>query len=199
MKFVYEKSRKLGLYFLILSACAVVGYALVTQVLIITCTSSVSGIWDVKIDSISDGSFTNAENTSGVPPQISEDGTSATFSVDLKEPRATAIYTVTVADNGNIPALLTSVQTVDSTDNLTDINSVAPTEVTFTVNDDFFGQRLNNDEDLSNYRYIIGQGETHTYDVMVTWDINSQTIPTDVISKTAVIKFNYEQYSADVN
>lgn len=168
MKNHYDKCRKLALYFLILFSCVVVGYAMVTQILEISGTSNVTGTWDVKITDIGTGTLTNAENESA--PTYTD--TTATFNVNLQAPGATAIYPITVKNNGNIKAKLASIG------GITEANSAAPTDVTFActaaVND------------------TLNADETKIYNVTVVWDADATTIP-ETTTKTAAITLHYEQ------
>lgn len=171
MKNYREKCRRLTLYFLILFSCVVVGYALVTQILQISGTSNVIGTWDVRITSIGPGEFINAENNT--PPSVNSEGVQATFDVNLKAPGSQAIYPLVITNNGNIDAILTSIEGIDSA------NQSEPVDVTFSIN--------------ANQNDIVNAGSQKTYNVTVIWNSNATTIP-ESTTKTATITLNYEQY-----
>jgi hypothetical protein len=158
------------LYFLILFSFGVIGYALVTQLLTITSVSTVTGTWDVRITAVGTPTFTNAANVT--TPSVSTDGHTATFSVDLNCPGATAVYPITVKNNGNIPAKLTSIT------GITDANAAAPTDVTFACN------AAVND--------TLAAGASIVYNVTVVWASTATTIPS-TLTKTATITLNYQQ------
>lgn len=98
--------------------------------------------------------------------------TTATFDVNLLYPGASAQYIVTVANQGNINAVLTSVDGIDTA------NAAAPTDITYSIN-------ANADDELN-------AQSSKDYTVTVTWNANATTIP-ETKSKTATITLNYEQ------
>lgn len=151
------------------------GYAALAQVLNINGTAKISADWAVEITGIELASATGAKNTDDVAPTF--DATSATFSVDLAYPGATATYNVTVENNGTIDAKLSSITGVDTA------NALDPEEIQFEVTGVAADAKLAADG-------------THTVQVKVTWVSNeTDTMPT-ATSKRATITLNYVQDTA---
>ena len=90
----------------LLAAVAImaVGYAALAQTLKINGTASITSTWNVAITGITEGtpigSATNAED-------VSYDGTSATFNVNLVKPGDKMVYEITVKNSGTLNAKLT--------------------------------------------------------------------------------------------
>ncbi len=90
----------------LLAAVAImaVGYAALAQTLKINGTATISSTWNVAITGITEGtptgSATNAED-------VSYDGTSATFNVNLAKPGDKMVYEITVKNSGTLNAKLT--------------------------------------------------------------------------------------------
>lgn len=163
------KKKNLVLVVLLVLVLAVAGgYALMRQTLTINGTANIDANWKVKITNIAEGTLTDA-TTDGTPTFTD---TSATFSVDLAKPGATATYIVTVANEGSIDAVLESVAGVE------DANNAEPKTVTFSIN------AAEGDE--------LNASATKDYTVTVTWDENDTTVP-ETTSKTATITLNYVQ------
>lgn len=145
-----------------------VGYAALSQALVINGTANIAAEWNICFTDITAGTMVGAENKTAP----SYTATTATFDVNLLYPGATAEYIVTVENQGNINAVLTSVDGIDTA------NATAPTDITYTI-DAQQGDALNADAEK-------------TYKVTVTWDANSTSIP-ETKTKTATITLNYEQ------
>lgn len=145
-----------------------VGYAALSQALVINGTANITTEWKILFTNIEAGTLTGAENKTS--PSFT--ATTATFDVNLLYPGATAEYIVTVANQGNINAVLTSV------DGISEANAAAPTEITYTID--------------AQANDALVAGEEKTYKVTVSWDASSETIP-ETKSKTATITLNYEQ------
>lgn len=148
------------------------GYAALAQVLNINGTAKISADWAVEITDIELASSTGATNTDGIEPTF--DVTSATFSVDLAYPGATATYDVTIKNKGTINAKLSSISGLDI------VNSAEPSEIQYEVTG------VSADDKLAS------EGTTVAH-VKVTWvSEEHDTIPT-ATSKTATIALNYVQ------
>ena len=143
-----------------------VGYAALSQALVINGTANITTEWKILFTDIKEGTLVGAESKTAP----SYTATTATFDVNLLYPGASAQYIVTVANQGSINAKLTSVDGIDTA------NAAAPTDITYTIDaqaDD-----------------TLGSGDTKTY--TVSWAASSETIP-ETKTKTATITLNYEQ------
>lgn len=145
-----------------------VGYAALSQALTINGTANITTEWKILFTNIEAGTMVGAENKTA--PTYT--ATTATFDVNLLYPGATAEYIVTVANQGNINAKLTSV------DGIQTANQAAPTDITYTID-------AKADDTLN-------AKESKTYKVTVTWDAEATTVP-ETKTKTATITLNYEQ------
>lgn len=153
-----------------------VGYAALTQALVVNGTAGVGDAkWAVEITNIEESTMVGA-TTNG---ELEYDATSATFSVNLAYPGASAIYDVTVANNGTIDAVLESITGVEAA------NSAAPTQIQYEVLGVTQGDELaaKNGETVS----------THVAKVKVTWVADEASVPTGTTAKTATITLNYAQ------
>ena len=155
---------------LVIVGLASVAYAAFSQVLTISGTGTIAGDWDVAITGITQTSATGVTENSA--PVFT--GTSATFDVDLAYPGATATYDVTVTNNGNIPAVLTTL------DGVTAANAAAPLYITYDVTG------------VTNGTTLAGGGATNVATVTVEWDPASSPATTGE-SKTATITLSYDQ------
>lgn len=166
------KSKNLILVVLLIAVVGMaVGYAAMSQQLVIKGTASITTEWDVHFKSIVPSPM-NASNgaTDKVAPSFTS--TSATFDVNLDRPGATAQYTVTVENSGTIDAKLTSVSGV------TEANLIDPKAITYSID-----AKAND---------VLSSKETKDYIVTVTWNASSSEIPTEK-GKTAIITLNYVQ------
>ena len=145
-----------------------VGYAALSQALVINGTANISAEWKIIFTDIKEGKMNGAESKTS-PSYTS---TTATFDVNLLYPGASAQYVVTVANQGSINAKLTSVDGIDT------VNKVAPTDITYSID-------AKKDDTLAS-------GATKDYIVTVTWNADSTAIP-ETKTKTATITLNYEQ------
>jgi hypothetical protein len=157
---------------IVIVGLASIAYASYSQILNVNGTGTASGDWDVAITSITQTSATGVTENS--PPDFT--GTSATFDVDLAYPGASATYEVTVTNNGSIPAILSSLT------DLTTTNSAAPTYITYSTSGV-----------TANSTTLAASGGTNVLEVTVTW--NSATSPDTSTgnSKAATITLNYDQ------
>jgi uncharacterized repeat protein (TIGR01451 family) len=158
--------------FLIVGAASV-AYAAFAQNLVVNGTGTATGNWDVQITAITLASATGASNHNAVAPTVAGDNLSATFSVDLAYPGATATYDVTIKNNGNINAKLSTLT------DLTSINSGAPTYITYAIT----GVAVND---------ALAPAATTTAHVAVTWAASASTNPAGA-NKAATITFGYIQ------
>ena len=162
---------KLLIAALVVVGLASVAYAAFAQILTISGTGTTTGVWNVEITDITRTAATGA--TDATAPSFT--GTSATFDTDLAYPGATATYEVTIENNGNVPALLSNIDTTPA-----DINGTAPTFITYAMSGVTEGVTT------------IAPGASNTVTVVVTWDAASAPVTTGD-TKTATYTFNYAQ------
>ena len=116
---------------LLVAALAVVGlatvaYAAFATTLSINGTGSTTGTWSVAITGIAlDATSVGATNKTA--PVVAGDSLSATFDANLAYPGASAVYNVTIKNNGNIDAKLSTLS------DLTTLNATAPSYLPYAV------------------------------------------------------------------
>lgn len=145
-----------------------VGYAALSQALVINGTATITTQWNIEFTNISEGKMIGAETATSP----SYTATTATFNVNLLYPGATAEYKLSVANRGNIDAVLVSVDGIDTA------NSAVPQEIVYSIN------AVEKDE--------LKAGATKEYIVTVSWPASSTEVPTTK-SKVATITLNYQQ------
>lgn len=150
---------------------ASVAYAAFTQLLTINGTGTASGQWNVKITGITRSAGTGVTDAVGTP---SFTDTTATFDAELGYPGATATYDVTVTNSGTIPAKLTSISDIATT------NAAAPTYITYAVSGVTAGTTT------------LAAGSTNVVKVTVTWS-GASSPATANESKTLTLDLNYDQ------
>lgn len=146
-----------------------VGYAALSQALVINGTANITAEWKILFIDIKEGQMDGA--VSKTSPSYT--ATTATFNVDLLHPGASAQYVITVANQGSLNAKLKSVDGIDAA------NNAVPTEITYSIN-------AKEDD-------VLSSGATKDYIVTVTWNANSPTISSSTQTKNATITLNYEQ------
>ena len=147
-----------------------VGYAALQATLTINGTAQLPSQdgWNVHILEITETSVVDA-TTSQVGKQ---NETTASFTVDLKKPGSSATYTVKVKNDGDINAVLDSIEGVDTA------NGAAPTDIKFSV-------------DGINANDTLDAGAEKSFTVKAEWLGTATTIPQQ--SKTLTLKLNYVQ------
>ena len=145
-----------------------VGYAALSQALVINGTATITTQWNIEFTNITEGKMVGAETATSP----SYTATTATFNVNLLYPGATAEYKLSVANKGNIDAVLVSVDGIDTA------NAAEPKDIVYSVN------AVANDK--------LTAGSTKDYIVTVTWPSSSTQVPTTK-SKVATITLNYQQ------
>ena len=156
----------------LLAAVAImaVGYAALAQTLKINGTASITSTWNVAITGITEGtptgSATNAED-------VSYDGTSATFNVNLVKPGDKMVYEITVKNSGTLNAKLTGL-TVNPSD-------TADTGIYYKVTG------------VEQGTTTLDASRTNTITVEVGWNASDTTMPS---AKTQALTVNltYTQY-----
>ena len=149
---------------------ASVAYASFATNLTVNGTGTATGNWNVAVISITPTGQVGATDQVSTP---TFNATSATFNVDLAYPGATSSYQVSIKNNGNISAKVSTIT------DLTAINAGAPTYLTYTMT----GIAVND---------ILAPGATDVATVTVTWAASATTNPVGA-SKAATINFNYVQ------
>lgn len=145
-----------------------IGYSALSSILNINGTSKVTGNWDIHFESIEEGTMVNATTLEATTDQ----GTTATFNVDLTKPGSSAEYLVTVKNGGTIDAV------VESIDGIDEINAASPTDIVYSVEDITPGDEL-------------GSGASKEFKVKVVWKSTATTIINS--SKKATIHVNFVQ------
>ncbi len=150
---------------------ASVAYAAFASTLSINGTGTTTGTWNVAITNIAlDASSVGASDKTA--PSVAGDSLSATFDANLAYPGASAVYNVTIKNNGTVNAKLSSLT------DLTTLNASAPAYITYSLS----GVAVDD---------VLAAGATVTAKVTVTWtagDTHSGTV-----SKAATINFGYVQ------
>lgn len=133
-----NKSKKLVVVLVILILLAMaVAYAAVSQTLTITGTARVAA--DVSQVIITNIEATDASGATDAIDTPTYTDTTATFDVTLAEPGAYTLYTVTIENQGNSSATLSSIEYFLGADatgtatTITDINAADPAGIEFEV------------------------------------------------------------------
>lgn len=161
-----------------------IGYASFAQLLTINGQAGTNSHWEVKITNIVEKSHTgNASSTQPAAGSVnpSYTDTTATFSSDLVAPGDSITYTVTISNNGNIPAKVDEVKWLkaDSSDDTTNVYSASPIIYSYS----FPSQNV-----------TLAAGTSTTLDVTVTYDEDVTTQPASAdLAKTAILSINYVQ------
>ena len=157
---------------IILSFVMIIGYSALSSKLVINGTSNITSNFRVLFTDITEGTMNSSETK-----DVSFDGTTATFRVDLKKPGSTAEYILTVENQGSLDAYLESIEGIDAA------NAASPTYVKFKLKDITRYTRLN-------------VGDTKTFKVIVTYDQSATEIPET--SKQLTLRLNFAQVSGDI-
>lgn len=117
------KNRKKRNLIIISLACLLVfmgvGYAVLSTTLSIKGAASLTGKWDIHIESI-EATTTNGTATSETPT-LSENKLGASFDATLKKPGDYVEYTIVVKNAGSIPAMLMELKPTITGENIDDI------------------------------------------------------------------------------
>lgn len=149
-----------------------IGFSLLSQRLAVNGVADISTIFDIQITGITESSMTNAETIEKVANR-----TTGTIKVNLNKENATAIYNVTVKNNGNVDAIITNISGIDAA------NKVEPIDIVVST------------KNLEPYTSIL-QGKTITFQIVVKWDA-SITTSSDAVSKTIQFKVECQQKTAE--
>ena len=169
-------SRKQRNNIIIASLCAIVvlmgiGYAAFSTQLRINGTSSISSNWNVLITDITSGSIVGDASNASEPTHTN---TTATFKTNLVSPGDSITYTITVANQGNIDAVLSSI----------DVNTGNNPAIEFTTSGIEEGDNLL-------------QNQTDELYVTVKYS-DSVTSQPAVTNSTITVTLNYEQATGGV-
>ena len=162
-------------YFLVGSLCIAIflmlgiGYAVLSQQLDINGTAQITSNWKILFTSAEEKEMTNATTTR---KEISNQ-TTLTLDVNLTQPGASAIYDVVVENQGDLDAVLSSINGVSES------NSKEPTAIKVSIENIKVGDPL-----LA--------GEDKTFQVKVYWDASVDFNETNM-SKEIEITLTYEQ------
>lgn len=160
----------------------VVGYASLRQVIKMKTKTTNENKWLVEITKIEESEMIGA-TTKG---DLRFNETSATLTVDLAYPGASATYDITLANHGTMDAVLESISGLDTA------NNTNPTQIQYEIIGIGAGDLL-----------VAKNGDTidtQVAKVKVTWMVDEKSpniSPTEPISKTATITLNYVQNIKD--
>lgn len=176
-----KKKNRVIIALVVIVAFMAVGYAILQQQLTINGTANIDAKWKVEITGI-EGSFSEGASNTMDDDGMTEitptfDATSATFNATLPVPGAEADYTITVTNNGTIPAMLNGLPEVDT------INAQDPEQIQYVV------EFADGDEG----KYRLEPEESVQFVVAVYWDSNDEVGVTEPVSKEATITLNYTQ------
>lgn len=146
-----------------------IGYAVLNQVLNITGTASVNSSWKILITDITQTKLTGSAQSEDGTPTFTDD--SATFSAILKKPGDSITYTVTVANQGSIDAVLSLESSIGSEHK----------DISFS-NDLISGE-------------ILKAGSERQFNVYVKFSESATTVEEVLSSYT--IKLTYTQYDGN--
>ena len=130
-----------------------IGYSALNSLLNINGTSEITSDWDIHFESIEEGTMVGATTIEAT----TDKGTTATFNVDLEKPGSSATYTVTVKNDGQIDAILESIEGLDTS------NTADPTDIKYSI------ENINTNEDL------LASGQK-TFTVMVDYAHNPSSL-----------------------
>lgn len=144
----------------------VIGYAAFQSQLTINGTSNISSNWSIKITDVTSQTVVGGASNESEP--IVSD-TAVTFKTNLVSPGDSMTYTITVANEGDLDAVLDSIETTDASN----------PAITFTV------------DGISENDVLLKQTET-TFTVTVTYNPDVTSQPENTVSSLTV-KLNYMQ------
>ncbi len=167
-----------------------VGYAVLSQQLKVNGTANISGDWDVRMTSISEGTPSNSAGSvvtaTNVTPAVIESSKTANFSVAFKTPGDTMEYDIIVTNNGSLDAKLSNV-VVTATDadggplELKEANGI---NYEITIDGKTVDEAKND--------VLTNTGGHSTIHVKVYWDQNATEVPVNSLKKLSVT-LDYEQ------
>ena len=155
-----------------------IGYAILSQVLNINGTATLTGKWEIYIESITEVRYDNTTTGKSNSASVSSDKLTADFDVELLKPGDYVEYDVVVKNNGSINAVLR--------------------ELIPTINS-------GNMDTLLTHSIIQGQilkaGATTSFRLKIRFDERATELPTtEEERKTSYqIKLVYEQYDGDTS
>lgn len=144
----------------------VIGYAAFQSQLTINGTSNISSNWSIKITDVTSQTVVGGASNES-EPIVS--GTAVTFKTNLVSPGDFMTYTITVANEGDLDAVLDSIETTDASN----------PAITFTV------------DGISENDVLLKQTET-TFTVTVIYNPDVTSQPENTVSSLTV-KLNYMQ------
>lgn len=173
-----KKNKKiLAIIILLLLLGITVGYAALSQALIINGTARITSDWNISFKSIT---LTNSSGAMKNEPVLNKEDTSITFDISLEKPGSYVEYEIVVENKGSIAAKLEKISNkaeIDEFEN--EINVKQPTDIVYSIEGPEVGS-------------IIKQFELATYVIRVEWISSSTQIP-EIKSKTAKITLDYVQ------
>ncbi len=146
-----------------------VGYSVLTEQLNIQGTANITSNWNILFTDVQEMKMTNATTIS----KEIKDGTTLTLNTELTKPGASAVYQVTVENQGTLDAVVSSIGGV------TETNEKQPQSIKVAVSEIEVGDEL----------LVDG---TKTFQVTVQWDPEVDFNETNM-SKEIEITVNYKQ------
>ena len=145
----------------------IVGYAAFSANLNINGTANIASTWQVLFTKIEEVSKSSGVTIKSAP---TASGTTATFNLDVQFPGDTIVYKITVENQGTIDAIINDI-TASKTGN---------DAIKFNITGIKKGD-------------ILTKGTSTTFNVEITYDINTTKQPTD-LNEVLTMEINYIQY-----
>ena len=161
-----------------------VGYAVLSQQLKVNGTANISGDWDVRMTSISEGTPSNSAGSvvtaTNVTPAVIESSKTANFSVAFKTPGDTMEYDIIVTNNGSLDAKLANVTATATDGGDTPLELTEENGINYEITID--GQSTEEAKEST----ITNGGDTQTVHVKVYWDQAATEVPVNATKKLLV-------------
>ena len=156
----------------------VVGYAAFSTKLNISGTAGTTSKWNVLITNVTTEQIVGtATNDEGSPTYDNTNGLTASFNADLKSPGDSITYKITVANQGNIDAVLSSLTLPDSTNEAINFEPSG------------FGV----DENGKYQSEVLKAGESDDLYIKVEYNSDITSQPT-TLTESYTVTLDFEQY-----
>ena len=187
-----NKKKKVIIGVLAVILVAAVGYAIFSDTLTINGTATAQGNFDLTYECA-----LNEQSTKGGTGECSDSGNTITTTSTLSKPSDQVVYTVTITNNGTIPAVL---KTVDSSNNMNEGGTSTGDYAYFDTSTGLVGvyniEGNYGDSAIEAANFVIQPEEKMTVTITHGWaDLGSSqpTIPDDGASINYNVTFGFEQ------